>query len=178
MDENKRVFGVNEKDQARFDEEYDKKMRAANIAENTPAPGDFFPPPISTPDLGELRTKSTRQGQQLELKERGLEYYLAEWESKNRDYELTHLSQGAIIKSEREAHDLPIEFVDFLIDEASKSDMREDDHHLLFSILRNLDKIIIYNTASTIQIGLRDNERRLLRIFFESKPPFVLRKVE
>lgn len=181
----RRLAGI---DTATREEELERRRRGLTqepppkrIKRGGPIPiGDVIPPrtPVHLPNLRELRTRSAGQERQLELKERDLEYYLAEWEKNNRGYELTHLSQDATIRPEREAHDLPVGFVDFLIDEATKSDLREDDRQLLFSILHNLDKIIIYNTASTIQIGLRDNEKGLIRLYFEAKPPFVLRKAE
>lgn len=147
------------------------------IKREKPIPiGDFIPPKksIDTRGLEELGVKPAEQDKQLELREKDIEYYLADWEHNNRDYELTHLSQGATIKPERESANLSIEFVDFLIDGATKSDMREDDRGLLFSILRNLNKVIIYDIASTIQIGLRDNERNLIRLDFKARPPFAL----
>lgn len=177
MTKNKRIFGLSERKQQQFEEEYERRAKEAGVADNRrPDFSGIIPPEpkIIMPDLGDLRTKATGPGyRQTELKEKDFEYYLAEWENNNRDYELTHLSRGTIIEPQRESiYNLPLEFVDFLIDEATKSDMREDGRHFLFSILRNLKKVLIYNVAGTIQIGLRDNENRLIRLDFLARSPF------
>ena len=147
---------------ATIEEEQERKQRgltqepiAARIKRKTELGGEF---------VGEEGNKPQKED---------FKYYLADWENGHFDYELTHLSQDTKIEPKWNAYDLPRRFVDFLIVEAIGSDLVEDDRHLLFSILRNLNKVIIYNTASTIQIGLRDNEGRLIHLDFEARPPFV-----
>ena len=175
MRKKERIFGLSEKDRARFEEEFERKLKEKGIQENEVLQsGEVIPPRLFMPEApGPILREKDKPGRSVP-EEKDFEYYLAEWKNEHRDYELTHLSPDVVIKLQREdAYDLPLEFVDHLIDRATKSDMPEDDRRLLFSILRNLDKVLIYNTASMIQIGLRDNERRLIRLYFEAKRPFV-----
>ena len=181
MAETKRIFGFSEQDQRALEEEYARREKEAEVPDvRRPKPGELIPPKrgIYMPSLEELKTRGDRTRGQLGLKEKGFEDFLEEWKRENSDYELTHLPYVLDVRPVGKAEDLPIPFLDFLVNEAIKSDMVEDYRHNLFSILRNLKSIIIYNTSGMIQIGLRDQEGGLTRLFFENKPPFVFRKVE
>lgn len=184
-------------EQATLEEEVERKRRGLTLEpgakrkENKDAyniepahetkPGDVIPPgrQVHAPNLEGVSPMATgRAGEQLGLKEKTIWHDISEWLVQNPQRKPSHLDPSVDIRTEGEAESLPTNFLDFLIGEALQSNINEDMRHFLWSILENLRTIIIRTTSGKITLSLRDSQRNLVHLYFNTKPPFEFYKIE
>ena len=128
---------------------------------------------IPLPTIESLEPMSTRRSSRSEVAGDFLRN-VANWLVENRDYELKHLKPDLEVRVEGETEELPIIFLDYLVDEATKSDMDKGVRDLLWSVLRNLKMINIHISSTKISAILKDNDGKFVKLYFNNKPPFDL----